>query len=311
MGRKEGGSLFHQFISTPDLFILQNRTDKDGKPMQVSFQTRKSYMEVLYYAAAYFKSEGIRRKSDITNEDVQGYEQHLEEKGCSASTIHSYLSPLCKATGVAMKDVQKPTRQASEFKRGSKSRKSDGGRPGELNAMLGIRKDELRKLRGNDIIERNGDLYVIVRQGKGGKYHEQLILPHYAETVKKFFDGTDNKIFRRDEFRYNFDYHGQRRKVAQEAYNYYESRLTEPNFRKELYAKIARQWHANNKKHRDKLEPLSFFDKPYKLRGKNRELAIKQGKPTELDRLVLRAVSVLHLAHWRDKVTVQSYFFDR
>jgi hypothetical protein len=131
MGRKEGGSLFHQFISTPDLFMLQNRTDKDGNPLQVSFQTRKSYMDVLHYAAAYFKSEGIRRKSDITKADVQDYERHLEEKGCSASTIHSYLSPLCKATGVAMKDIQKPTRQASEFKRGSKSRKSDGGRPGE------------------------------------------------------------------------------------------------------------------------------------------------------------------------------------
>lgn len=33
-------------------------------------------------------------------------------------------------------------------------------------------------------------------------------------------------------------------------------------------------------KHRDKLEPLSYFDKLYILRGKNRALAIAQGKPS-------------------------------
>ena len=62
---------------------------------------------------------------------------------------------------------------------------------------------------------------------------------------------------------------------------------------------------------REELEPFSYFDTPYRLRGQNRELAVKQGLPTELDRLVLRAVSVLHLAHWRDKVTIQSYYFKR
>jgi hypothetical protein len=56
---------------------------------------------------------------------------------------------------------------------------------------------------------------------------------------------------------------------------------------------------------------LSFFDQPYVLRGKNKDLAIKQGRPWILDRLALRATSVLHLAHWRDNVTVQSYLARR
>ena len=47
------------------------------------------------------------------------------------------------------------------------------------------------------------------------------------------------------------------------------------------------------------------------LRGKNKNLAIKQGRPWILDRLALRATSVLHLAHWRDNVTVQSYLARR
>ena len=74
---------------------------------------------------------------------------------------------------------------------------------------------------------------------------------------------------------------------------------------------LAAQWHCINKKYRDKLEPLSNFDKPYILRDKNRVLAIAQGKPIVLDRLALRAVSIKHLAHWGDKVTVQSYYFSR
>ena len=92
---------------------------------------------------------------------------------------------------------------------------------------------------------------------------------------------------------------------------YYTEQAKDPKFRKELYKEVATQWHQLNKKHRGHLEPLSFFDKPYVLRGKNKDLAIKQGRPWILDRLALRATSVLHLAHWRDNVTVQSYLAKR
>lgn len=312
MGRREGGSLFHQMISVPEVFVLSDRTAKDGSPMEVSFQTRSNYYDWLHRAADYFKSQGIRKVSEIGTEQVQAYADHLKDEGKSASSIHNYLSPLCKAAGVAMEDIDKPIRRASGFKRSGGGGKKHGGRPAELNKLLGIREDELRHLRGNDIVEKNGNTYVIVRRGKGGKYQEQKVLPENAAAVRAFFDGSDRRIFKAEEFVSGFDYHGQRRAVAAKAYQYYSVRIAkEPGYRKALYGEIAGQWHANNKKYRDKLEPLSYFDKPYLLRGENRKLAIKQGKPVELDRLVLRAVSVLHLAHWRDKVTIQSYYFDR
>ena len=37
---------------------------------------------------------------------------------------------------------------------------------------------------------------------------------------------------------------------------------------------------------------------------------LAQNKPLVLDRLCLRAVSIFHLAHWRDNVTTQSYYLD-
>lgn len=312
MGRKEGGSLFHQMIQSPELFTLSHRTDKDGKPMEVSFRTRENYYQWLHKEADYFKKQGIRKKSDITKERIQEYADYLVNAGKTASTIHSYLTPLCKVTGVSLQEIEKPLRHGSDFIRSSRSRKTEGGPAGELNRMIGLREDELRRLEGNDIKVKNGVLYVIVRRGKGGKYQEQKVLPVYEKAVSAFFDGSDKRIFTASDMVKGFDYHGQRRALAKEALAYYNHRLqTEPGYRKELYKELARQWHAYNRKHRDQLEPFSYFNKPYRLRGKNLLLAKKQGLPAVLDRLALRAVSVFHLAHWREKVTIQSYYFSR
>ena len=51
MGRKEGGSLFHQMIHAPDVFTLSHRTDKDGNTMAVRDQTRKNYQNWLHKTA--------------------------------------------------------------------------------------------------------------------------------------------------------------------------------------------------------------------------------------------------------------------
>lgn len=312
MGRKEGGSLFQQAIRRPGVFILADRTNADGSPIEVSFKTRENYYDCLHRATDYFKARGIRRFSDITKEMAQEYADHLIAEGKTPSTVKTYLAPLCKAIGFPRSELNLPLRRASEFTRSSGGGRTRSNSPGELNAMLGLRKSELARLRGNSFVEKNGILYVIVTRGKGGKYQEQKVLPHYEAKVRAFFDGSSNKLFTRKDFVGGFDYHGQRRGVAAEALQYYMERAkADPGYRKELYKEIADQWHVNNKKYRDELEPFSYFDTPYKLRGQNRELAVKQGLPTELDRLVLRAVSVLHLAHWRDKVTIQSYYFKR
>lgn len=123
---------------------------------------------------------------------------------------------------------------------------------------------------------------------------------------------ADAPIYRRTELGSGKNYHGQRRAMAQEALSYYSQRLAaEPEYRRELYREVADNWHHLNHRDRKDLEPLSYFDRPYALRGANRELAEVQGKAVELDRLALRAVSVLHLSHWRDGVTISNYYFDR
>ena len=310
MGRKEGGSLFHQLISTPELFENRNR-DINGAALENSYKTKENYKNWLHRAAEYYKEKGLRRKSDISAKEVQEYADSLRESGYSASTVHSYIAPLCKAVGVSMDAIQKDIRYASEYRKGA-SEAVDGGLPGALNAFLGIRRSELLRLHGNDIINGpHGEMYVCIDKGKGGKKQLQKILPPHCEAVERCFDGHSERLFyRRDLTKAN--YHAQRRHMAQEALLYYSERLkNEPAYRKELYNEIAQMWHHLNKKNREKLEPLSYFSRPYHLRGKNRELAVTQGKAVTLDRLAVRAVSVLHLAHWRDNITIQSYYFDR
>lgn len=303
--RNNNGSLFHQLINAPGLMERQDLSQP------VSFQTRENYFNWCHKAAAVFKSYGIRNLSEIGKDEIQRYENQLETEGKSASTIHNYLVPICKATGIAIKDIRKPIRASSEFKRSAGKGRGDGGKPAELNKFLGLREGDLKRLRGDSLIYKNGHCYVIVDKGKGGKYQEQRVCDKDVADVQKFFDGSRRKLFIAGDFGRNFDYHGQRREYAMNICAYYTEQAKDPKFRKELYKEIATQWHQLNKKHRGHLEPLSFFDKPYVLRGKNKDLAIKQGRPWILDRLALRATSVLHLAHWRDNVTVQSYLARR
>ena len=100
--RNNNGSLFHQLINAPGLMERQDLSQP------VSFQTKENYCNWCHKAAAVFKSYGIRNLSEIGKDEIQRYETQLEAEGKSASTIHNYLVPICKATGIAIKDIRKP-----------------------------------------------------------------------------------------------------------------------------------------------------------------------------------------------------------
>lgn len=148
--RNNNGSLFHQLINAPGLMERQDRSQP------VSFQTKENYCNWCHKAAGVFKSYGIRNLSEIGKGEIQRYENQLESEGKSASTIHNYLVPICKATGIAIKDIRKPIRASSEFKRSAGKGRGDGGKPAELNKHLGLREGDLKRLRGDSLIYKNG-----------------------------------------------------------------------------------------------------------------------------------------------------------
>ncbi len=85
--------------------------------------------------------------------------------------------------------------------------------------------------------------------------------------------------------------------------NYVERLCNEPEYRAQLEAEIKVRWRKYNKRRWKQRE----FGDSYKLRGSNKELARRLGRPTEYDRLAVLATSVFHLSHWRCDVTVSNY----
>lgn len=185
----------------------------------------------------------------------------------------------------------------------------------EFQKRVGARRRELQNLRGNDFKEdENGNFYVYVRKGKGGKSQLQLVLPEDVELVKSYFDGTENKVFASEEFNNKLDLHKLREEQAKRAYHYYLDRINnEEGYREKLEKLIRKHWNERNiDKRTKKPKPINKKDLNgiYKLRGENKKLALKNGLPVEYDRLCVLATSIFHLSHWRLGVCVNNYLLN-
>ena len=106
--------------------------------------------------------------------------------------------------------------------------------------------------------------------------------------------------------------HYLRAKAAQRAYAYYVNRINTEGeaYIKELEKQIIDRWTMYNidkKTGKPKHFNRNLIEGKYYLRGKNRQFAVEKGLPTEYLSLALTAASVLHLSHWRNDVTVESY----
>ncbi|MGF3067034.1 phage integrase SAM-like domain-containing protein [Facklamia sp. P12950] len=294
--------------------------------------TRKQYKYACKKFASWAKEQGFKKIENIDKDLIQEYSNHLQEDpiSYSASTVHTYLAPICKAIGVNMREISKPKRKANTI---TKGRKEDANPYGKLQnnlpqfqrlvslqKVLGIRRSELAKLKREDIKQKDGSIYVHVRKGKGGKSTYQLVLPKDEELVKNIFlekSGGEN-IFTPEEMNNKIHLHALRREHGWDCYKFFKERLDNNiEYKRKLKAKLI--WFFEYG-HRDlKSDNLSKYeaklnrfkndmnDSPYILRGENKKRAIQNGKPVVYNRLALMAVSVLALSHWRLDVTVVNY----
>ena len=302
-------------------------------------KTSTAYKRHIKNFAKWAKGNGYKKPESITVEVIQEYENYLENdpRNYSPSTIHTYIAPVCLAAGVSMDKIRKPKRSARSITRG-RERDTDGqpiaqnlqGRRQEkdpkyerlvaLQAVLGIRRNELRHLVGADLINRGKSCYVRVRRGKGGKEQYQYILPKDAETVRQIFSGVgpEQRVFSNEETNNKINLHGLRAKHGKDCYNYYAEMLErDPAAAEQLRALLLRRWDKGHEKLKNENPKAWAFqrarfisdmdDRPYKLRGDNLRKAQALGLPEEYNRLALMLVSVLHLSHWRLDVTATNY----
>lgn len=149
----------------------------------------------------------------------------------------------------------------------------------------------------------------------------QRILPNHLSTVQDVFDGVAprQKVFSAEEMRNHIDLHAFRAEVAREAYDYYRAMIAEKGadcmiedikeyfwmyHKKEVGEKGDKRI---NKQFRELCRDIEADGRRYVVRGINKDRALASGRPTEYDRVALTAVSVFHLAHWRNDVTVRDY----
>lgn len=302
-------------------------------------RTKTSYKKHIKNFAKWARERGYKRPEQITRDVIQEYEQYLESdpKEYSPSTIHSYISPVCKAVDVPMDRIRKPKRSASSITRGRR-RDVDGqevarNRQGDrelidprfarlvaLQSVVGIRRSELARLTGADLVQRGRSLYVVVQRGKGGKRQEQYVLPQDVDIVRNVFADIDpeQKVFSPEEMNNKLNLHGLRAEHGKTCYEHYENLISNrPGAADQLRKTLLQRWdNAHERLYKEnseswKLRRQRFIrdmdDRPYVLRGDNAAKASSLGLPTEYSRLALMCVSVLHLSHWRLDVTVTNY----
>lgn len=260
---------------------------------------------------------------------IRAYIDYLVAQGKSPSTIHTYAAGLCHFYGLPLTLYELPKRHTADYTRGRGGKQSSARRDVQpessprlaaLAAAVGCRRAEYAALRGDDLVtDESGHLCVRIRSGKGNKYQLQRVLPQHEELVLGYFDGSTDYVFTKAEMANKLNLHARRAVLAWEAYQYYKYRLdTEPEYREQLRRELQDRIRASNQHNIEVAQAKGKrwdgarwdereYSGIYYLRGKNRALAKRLGRPLQYDKAALLAVSILHLSHYRNDVTVASY----
>ena len=295
--------------------------------------SRTSYKRSATRFAKWAKVNGIKKISDITEEVLQSYHDDLQQdpKQYTPATIHTYLAPIAKAAGINLNRIKKQKRTSDKIVRGRLRESNEQGKKQELNSrfsrllefqkVVGIRRNELKNLTGSDFKEDEyGNCYVYVKRGKGGKKQLQYVLPKDVAIVKQTFEDVkeNEPVFSDKEMNNQINLHALRAQHARDSYFFYLNKIQEnPKMKQALSNLLIKKWEEGHQKLKQAspkkydIQRKNFIydlrDEVYLLRGSNKSKAIASGMPITYNRLVLMAVSVLNLSHWRLSVTVTNY----
>lgn len=172
-----------------------------------SYRTYKNYVRWCKLFCRWCK--GKHRCKTI--EECRAYvDEYLKEiiENDSASTAKSYASALAKLYGCSTKDfVPTPPRHRKDIKRSRGEAKRDKHFSFTNNADLvrfvsctGLRRSELSMLNGDEYSFINGELYIHIRNGKGGKQRDAKVVgsPEDIEFVLQMMKKAGSgRVFRK------------------------------------------------------------------------------------------------------------------
>lgn len=299
-----------------------------------SNKTRRNYLKACASFDKWRKSVGL--SNSVVRKDRKGavekWRDALIAEGYAASTIHTYIAGAACGLGVDMTGIARHGTAEDKRKSLGRSDRARAAMERECNAdvvrfqrMVGGRRSALMRLRGRDLVtDKANRLVVRFIKDKGAKTQLQRILPEHQDAVRAYFERVEPDQLLFPTISKDLDLHYLRAECAKEAYRYYEQICSTPEGRAEMRRQLWARYtdpevgckayrlakERGDKKQMERhlyLFSQELADGRYHLRGANRRVAIERGLPTSFDRLSLACVSLLHLSHFRNEVTVKHY----
>lgn len=239
---------------------------------------------------------------------IQEFVDDLKARNRSSNTIHDYLAAVCKTFGKYMGDYDHPIRHGVCLKDDpTKYNTKRGETTRDVALISGLRRRELGHLKVDDIKFIDCQTVHIFSIGKGGKHNRTVLkgiiavakLKEYISRAEKM---NNNFLLTKAEARVPDGLHYCRAMCAQITYNAVLQEMeNDPAKRAEYIQKIKDEFKRCGRKLKENL------DKPYRLRGYNREAALSIGKPIVYDRVAAMYVSLFILHHFRTNTTILHY----
>lgn len=183
----------------------KHKAKKEGKAQGIySYKTFSVYLEQCNYFTRYCKEEHGCRYLGECRQYADEYLQNRIDRGNSPYTLHLIRSALCKLYGDTSRDyIPLPKRRRQDITRSRKEVIRDKHFSEENHKDIidfckatGLRRHELKQLRGTDCFTKDATLYVVVNKGKGGKYREVPVLKEYRGHVLKLMkSAADGFVF--------------------------------------------------------------------------------------------------------------------
>ena len=244
MAHKNKKSLIRQVQERLDSMLAIGESKYEDKKTDLtkgkiySWSTYKSYLQQCCQFVRYCRDNHHCKNLADCRQYVGEWME--SRKDLSAYTQKLSASALCKLYGESIEELGITTKRAarSEITRSRGTAKRDKHFSEEKNAdfvefcrSTGLRRSEITKLRGNQLIERDGE-YCIETTGKGGRFRVITICGNVELVIGKMKEAGTEKVWKK--IPSNADIHSYRADYATRIYSKY-ARPIEEIPRKERY----------------------------------------------------------------------------
>lgn len=244
MGHRNKKSLIRQVQERLDSMLSIGQSKYEDKKLDLtkrkiySWSTYKSYLQQCCQFVRYCKDKHHCKNLADCRQYVGEWME--SRKDLSAYTLKLSASALCKLYGESLEELGITTKRAarSEITRSRGTAKRDAHFSEQKNAdfvefcrSTGLRRSEITKLRGDQLIERDGE-YCIETTGKGGRFRVITICGDVELVIGKMKEAGTGKVWKK--VPQNADIHSYRADYASRIYLKY-ARPIEEIPRKERY----------------------------------------------------------------------------